>query len=167
VIGGIAAGVVLLLVIIIVLATGGKHDQPAVPPPASAEAVPPPSRIDVPPPAAPTTTSALQIVVDPADAIVTVNGKSLEGSSPHVLPDVDSRWPLKIHAEKAGFVPFDQDVTVNGAKMSLPIKLVPTGGAAPPPPPPPTEAKPRHEHAPRTTDHKKKPKPGDLLSPAF
>jgi hypothetical protein len=172
IIAAVAAGAVLLVVIlVVVLASGGKKkDDVVVPPPVENEDTAPEGdeAAEVKPPE-PTGMATVQLVVEPKDATVTVNGTPLSGESPFLVPDVDRRWPMRLKVTKSGYKTFEKEVTVTGSKMKLPITLEPGGAeVAPPEPPPPVkDTTPPAE----TTPKPKKPKPpkpkGDLLAPTF
>ncbi len=130
-----AATLALVAVVAVVIALAGVSEGKNAPSPeaagvwpapaAAATAAPEPSTaVPVPGPASGASgLSIVQLVTDPPDARLVVNGIVIPGSSPFVIRDVDSRWPVRIRVEAPGFETFEQEVTVAGAKASLPIKL--------------------------------------------
>jgi hypothetical protein len=105
---------------------------PALTPNAPVTAAKPPSEPteEPTPPSAPGLTRVI-IQVEPADATVRVNGRALPGRSPFVLPDVDTRWPLQVRAERQGYKPHEEPVPLTAPKTALSIKLEPLGDGAP------------------------------------
>jgi hypothetical protein len=141
-----AAAVVLLSVVGLVVAMTSRSDDQRPPTPADVSTTPAPaapSTLVMPPPLAPEAPAVVpalpgaaaesgtpplavvQVVTDPPDARLSVNGVAVAGSSPFLIRDVDPRWSVRIRVEAAGFETFDEEVTVPAAKASLPVKLLP------------------------------------------
>jgi serine/threonine protein kinase len=133
-----AAALALVAIVAVVIALASRSDGKKSPPPEAAGGWPAPAAVA---PAAPEPSTAVpatpapasgapglaivQVVTDPPDARLVVNGTAVPGPSPYVIRDVDARWPVRIRVEAPGFETFDQEIAVTAAKSSIPIKLVP------------------------------------------
>lgn len=97
-----------------------------------------PARQDAAPgrPAMPEPTRArLVLTVDPADARVTLDGRSLGGTSPFIVEDLLLHSSVIAHIERDGYEAQDVSIPLDSAEESLPITLNRT------PAPPPTYVK--------------------------
>jgi len=96
----------------------------AAPSPAAAPARPDAAvaAVVVPPAPPPPRRSVVRVEVKPADARVSVDGRTLDGDSPHVV-DASPGTTLALHVERAGFEPNDAQIHVDGDELTVPIEL--------------------------------------------
>jgi len=183
--GGAGVALVVGLVLYFLL-RGGPSAEPPAPPPTPENAAAPEEATaeeeEAPPSEGHT---RVVITVEPADSVVRVNGRGISGKSPFVLPDVDTRWPVKVRVEHKGFKAHEQELPLKAPKTTVSVNLQPLPPGAPeettdsPPPPPPdtsrTTAPPPPRPSSTGTPRKPRPpkpptKPGgddDLMKPSF
>jgi hypothetical protein len=185
---GIVGGLIALGIVLAVVMTLSGRD-PEIAEPTAGETPPTqPTPTQPTPPVAPTepskpqgeTLAAVQIMTEPVNATLTVNGNKVEGASPFIVRDVDARWPVRVRVEAPGYKTYDREETVQAPKSHLSVKLEPEGAVAPAKPekPEPVEKprpdRPREPRPDRPREPKKPPADGkkptaadELLMPRF
>jgi len=177
VLAGVASTLLLAGVVVAIVALAGGRPRapspaPLVTPPTETAPAPKPA-----PPPEPTRgaatggTAQLQLIVTPEDARVFSDRRPLPGRSPFVLSEVDTRWSLHVHAERAGYAPHDEDLQVKPPRQTVTIRLehLPPSGSGPIPAAPHvhTHDTPKPSSPPPARPADSRPPDKELLKPNF